>query len=58
MATPNTPIKQVKEFFGMNLAQMKDEWIQKELPDGDPKKLTEADKAQLLEGIGNGTLTY
>lgn len=54
----NTPIKVVKEFFGMNLAQMKDEWIQKDLPADSPKRLTEMDKAQLIEGIANGSLTY
>lgn len=53
-----TPVKVIKEFFGMNLAEMRDEWIQKDLPPGDPRKLTEKDKQDLITGIGNGSLTY
>lgn len=44
----NKGLTAVREFFGMSLAEMKAEWIP--LP---PK-----DKAEILEGIENGTLTY
>lgn len=43
-------VKDVKEFFGMTLAEMKEEWIKGGLSD--------EDKNQIQEGIGNGTLTY
>lgn len=43
-------IKDVKEFFGMNLSEMKAEWMQ--------GGLTNQDKEDLMKGIGNGTLTY
>ena len=38
----------VRNFFGMTLAQMKSEWV----------PMPAADKAQILAGIENGTLTY
>ena len=41
-------IKEVKEFFGMTLPEMKAEWI----------PLPEKDKKEIMEGIGNGSLTY
>jgi hypothetical protein len=47
-------VKDVKEFFGMTLGEMKDEWMGK----GDGPKLSDQDKQDLMEGIGNGTLTY
>lgn len=53
-----TPVKVVKEFFEMNLKEMKEEWIQADMPTDDPRKLTAEDKEQLAEGIGNGSLTY
>lgn len=43
-------VKTVKEFFGMTMAEMKAEWIK--------GGLTDEDKAQILEGLGNGSLTY
>ncbi len=46
--TGNKGIKAVREFFGMSLAEMKTEWVP--LP---PK-----DKAEILAGIEDGTLTY
>ena len=55
-------VKQIKEFFHtperpMTLKEMKTEWVGAD--ETDPrKKLTDEDKAQLLEGLGNGTLTY
>jgi hypothetical protein len=53
-----TPVKLVKEFFGMSLPEMKSEWIQRDLAEIDPKKLTDKDKEELASGIGNGSLTY
>lgn len=41
-------MKDVREFFGMSLPEMKAEWVT--LPD--------ADKADILAGLTNGTLTY
>jgi hypothetical protein len=41
-------MKDVREFFGMNLPQMKAEWI----------PLSEKDKAEILAGLSDGTLTY
>jgi hypothetical protein len=53
------PIKPVKDFFGMSLAEMKAEWIQK---DGDVPVgaaiLTPQDKDDILTGLENGSLTY
>jgi hypothetical protein len=43
-----SPLKVIRDYFGMSLAEMKAEWTP--LP---------ADvKAQLIEGITNGTETY
>lgn len=41
-------VKTVREFFGMSLAEMKKEWVP--MP---PK-----DKAEILAGLTDGTLTY
>ncbi len=38
----------VRDFFGMELAAFKRDWLQ----------LSDDDKRALREGIGNGTLTY
>lgn len=43
-----TPVKNIREFFGMNLADMKREWMGKE--EGYPQ-LTEQDKAELTSGL-------
>lgn len=43
-------VKEVKDFFGMTLAEMKKEWIN--------GNLTPEDKRQIMEGIGDGTLSY
>lgn len=43
-----SPVKLVKDFFGMNLAQMKSEWM----------GLPEKDKAEILAGLQDGTLNY
>lgn len=54
-------VKQIKEFFGMNLTEMKREWIGKDgnWTETDPAKiLTDKDKADLSDGIQNGSLTY
>lgn len=41
-------MKDVREFFGMSLPEMKAEWV----------PLTDAEKAQILGGLSDGTLTY
>lgn len=41
-------MKDVREFFGMSLPEMKAEWVS--LPD--------KDKADILAGLSDGTLTY
>lgn len=43
-------LKEIKDFFGMTLPEMKKEWT--------GGKLTDKDKKELAEGIGNGTFTY
>ena len=43
-------VKDVKEFFGMTLTEMKTEWVK--------GNLTDQDKKEILTGIGNETLTY
>lgn len=56
MATPvktSSPLKMVREYFGMNLAQMKAEWT----------TLPQSDKDAIIGGItpdadGNRTETY
>lgn len=48
MADPAS-IVQVKDFFGYdNIGEFRKQW----------NELTEQDKAQIREGIGNGSLTY
>lgn len=47
--TKSATVKEIKEFFGFtSVAQMNAEW----------KQLTDKDKEQIREGIGNGTFTY
>lgn len=41
-------MKAVMDFFGMSVPEFRREWA----------KMTDADKAQLKEGIANGSLTY
>lgn len=41
-------MKDVREFFGMSLPEMKAEWV----------SLPEKDKAEILAGLSNGSLTY
>lgn len=41
-------LKEVRDFFGMDGKTMVAEW----------RKLTDADKADLRRGVGDGTLTY
>ncbi|MGW6789970.1 hypothetical protein [Streptomyces chartreusis] len=51
--TPNKPaggLKLVREFFGLNMQQMKAEWM--------GGGLTDQDKAEILAGLSDGTLTY
>jgi hypothetical protein len=43
-------VKEIKDFFGMTLPEMKKEWIN--------GGLTDADKEQLAKGIGDGSFTY
>lgn len=43
-----SPLKMVREFFGMTLAEMKSEWV----------PLSEKDKEDIFQGINDGTLTY
>lgn len=47
-AKPASPLKLVREFFGMNMAQMKAEWT----------TMAQADKDQISGGLADGTLTY
>jgi hypothetical protein len=59
MAT--TPVKLIKEFFGMTLLEMKREWIGKDgnWVETDPRKiLTDKDRADLAAGLEDGSLTY
>lgn len=48
MADGKSPLKLIREFFGMSMAEMKAEWV----------PLPEKDKAQLVQGLTDGTLTY
>lgn len=47
-AKPASPLKLVREFFGMNMTEMKAEWT----------TMGQADKDQISGGLANGTLTY
>ena len=40
--------KDVKNFFGMSLQEMKDEWL----------TLPQKDREDILKGLGDGTLNY
>ena len=50
MADKKASVKDIKDFFGMTLGDMKKEWT--------GGHLTEKDKAELSQGIGDGSLTY
>lgn len=41
-------LKEIREFFGMDMPTFKREWL----------KLTAQDKAQIKAGLTDGTLTY
>lgn len=43
-----SPLKLVRDFFGMTLAEMKAEWT----------TLPQKDKDEILSGLRDGTLTY
>lgn len=43
-------LKVVREFFGMNVGQFRDEWTK--------QGLTDDDKRQIRQGLGDGTMTY
>ncbi len=43
-------LKDVREFFGMTVGQFRDEWTK--------QGLTETDKAQIRQGLADGTMTY
>lgn len=45
-----SPLKLVREYFDMKLAQMKDEWSN--------GGLTTLDKEQIVQGLTDGTETY
>lgn len=45
-----TPLKLIRDFFGMNMNEMKAEWTQ--------GGLTEKDKEQIIAGLQDGTLNY
>lgn len=47
---PVSPLKLIREYFGMTLPDMKKEWSN--------GGLTAVDKAQLIAGIESGTETY
>lgn len=43
-------LKDVREFFGMTVGQFRDVWTK--------QGLTDKDKAEIRQGIGDGTMTY
>ena len=45
---PVKPLKLVRDFFGFGLSEMKREWV----------PMPEADKAQIIKGLSDGSLTY
>lgn len=45
---PVSPLKIVREFFGMTLVEMKAEWV----------PLSQSDKDDILSGLTDGSLTY
>lgn len=44
----DSPLKMVREFFGMNLTEMKSEWV----------PMPNKDKEEIVKGLQDGTLTY
>ena len=50
MADTLASLKDVREFFGMDVPTFRKEWTQ--------QGLTDADKNAIRAGIGNGTLNY
>lgn len=44
----NATVKEVKEFFGMTLAEMKAEWV----------TLPSKDREDILKGLSDGSLNY
>lgn len=55
---PVSPLKLVREFFGMSLAEMKAEWGSLPEMKAEWKTLTPKDKAEIVAGLTDGTLTY
>lgn len=51
---------EVAKFFGMKLAEFRDEWVNaKNARTGEPMApLSVKDKEELQKGIGDGTLSY
>lgn len=47
-APGKSPVALVRNFFGMSLQEMKAEWT----------TMPAADKAQIIQGLTDGTLTY
>ncbi len=45
---PDAKLVDIKDFFGMTMKEMRDEW----------SALSDQEKAQIREGIGNGSYTY
>lgn len=45
---PVSPLKMVRDFFGMSLAEMKSEWT----------TMPEKDKQEIIKGLTDGSLTY
>lgn len=45
-----SPLKLIRDFFGLTLQEMKNEWTK--------GGLTDADKAEIASGLLDGTLTY
>lgn len=52
-----TPAKAVHDFFGMNLTQMKAEWMGKD-ENHTGERLSDLDKQQIANGLLDETLTY
>jgi hypothetical protein len=46
--TTGAKLTEIMKFFGLTAAKFQREW----------SKLTDTDKAQIRQGIGNGTMTY
>lgn len=45
---PVSILKTVREFFGMTLSEMKEQWV----------PLPESDKQDIIKGLTDGSLTY